>query len=76
MSIEKRIENLEERTGGKRQVVIVVVYTEEVDGRQQVHPRDYTQEEYDQALASYENKHGDKDRIVLYWKDGLFQEQW
>ena len=77
MSIEKRIENLEERTGGKRQVVIVVVRAEEVDGRRQVHPRDYTQKEYDQALASYKAKNPDQkegDFIVLHWEDGQFRE--
>ncbi len=77
MRIEKRIENLEERTGGKRQVVIVVVRAEEVDGRRQVHPRDYTQKEYDQALASYKAKNPDQkegDFIVLHWEDGQFRE--
>ena len=72
MTLKQRIGELEKRTGAGKQVVIVVVYTTEVDGRRQVHPRDYTQEEYDQALASYKNKHRDKDWIVLSWKDGQF----
>ena len=66
MSIEKRIEELEKRTGvSKREFVIVVAYTEEVDGHQQGHPRDYTQEEYDRALEAYIKKHG-KEEILQF----------
>ena len=68
MSIEKRIEKLEERTGAsKRQVVVLVRY--EGDDTEP------TETQKEAAIADYKAKHPDRkegDFIVLYWNNGHF----
>lgn len=70
MSMAKRIENLEKRTGAGKQVIITVRY--EGDDTEP------TEAQKEAAIAEYKAKHPDRkegDFIVLYWKDGQFQER-
>lgn len=69
MSIEKRIEKLEKRTGAGKQVVIWV----QNDG-DDTKP---TEAQEEAAIADFKAKNPDRkegDFIVLYWKDGQFRE--
>ena len=71
MSMAKRIEKLEKRTGaGKRQVIITVC----CDGDD----TEPTEAQKEAAIADYKAKHPDRkegDFIVLHWKDGQFRER-
>ena len=69
MSIEKRIEKLEQRTGAGKQVIILVRY----DGDD----TEPTEAQEEAAIANYKAKHPDRkegDFIVLYWRKGQFKE--
>ena len=69
MSIGKRIEKLEQKTGAGKQVVMRVCY--EGDGTEP------TEAQWEVAIADYEAKNPDRkegDFIVLRWKDGQFQD--
>jgi len=68
MTLEHRVEKLEQRTGAGKQVVIRVCYegddTEPIEAQRQ------------EAIADYKAKNLDwkeGDFIVLYWKDGQFE---
>ena len=70
MSIEKRIENLEKRTGAGKQVLILVRY--EGDDTEP------TEAQEEAAIAEYKAKNPNRkegDFIFLSWKDGQFQER-
>ncbi len=72
MSIEKRIDKLEKRTGGREQLIITVRY-DEVD----TEPTEPTEAQKKAAIADYKAKHPDwkeGDFILLEWQDGQFQE--
>ncbi len=67
MSIEKRIDKLEERIGVGKQVVITMRYKGD--------DTEPTEAQEEAAIANYEAKNPDRkegDFIVLYWKDGQF----
>lgn len=69
MSIERRIEKLEQKTGAGKQVVIWVRY--EGDDTEP------TEAQKEEAIANYKTKNPDWKEggfIVLYWKDGQFGE--
>lgn len=67
MTLSKRVEHLEKRTGvGRGQVILLVC-----------HKGDDTkpsEEAFDQAVEAFIKKHEEQDIIVLYWKDGQFKE--
>ena len=68
MSIEKRIEKLEQRTGAGKQVIILV--------RRDGDDTEPTEAQEEAAIANYKAKHPDRkegDFIVLYWDDGQFK---
>ncbi|MFC1955018.1 hypothetical protein ACFLWZ_00510 [Chloroflexota bacterium] len=64
MGIEKRIENLEKRTGAGKQFVAIVTR----EGQ-----RKPSQQEKDQAIEAYIAKYGEQDTMVLFWKHDHFK---
>ena len=64
MSMEKRIEKLEKRTGAGKQVVITVRYKGD--------DTEPTETQWEAAVEAFIKKHGEQDIIVLHWKDGQF----